>query len=156
VIRERIGTPQTQLPRQGPLPKWGLRHRLAAQSDDARGVRVAARESDEYKMANNLHSWNDSNFEAEVLKAEGPVLVDFTATWCGPCRMLAPIVEKLANDYVGKLKVGKVDIDAAPALAAKYNIKSVPTVMVFEGGAKKAAHTGLAKAHTLLQLAGLS
>ena len=107
-------------------------------------------------MAKNVHAWDDSNFDSEVLKADGPVLVDFTATWCGPCRMLAPIVEKLADEFVGKIKVGKVDIDAAPALAAKYGIKSVPTVMIFEGGAKKAAHSGLAKREQLVALAGLS
>ena len=107
-------------------------------------------------MAKNVNHWDDSNFDAEVLKATTPVLVDFHATWCGPCKMLAPIVEKLADDYEGKVKVGKVDIDAAPGLAAKYGIRSVPTVMVFEGGEKKAAHTGLAKRDKLLALIGLT
>ncbi len=107
-------------------------------------------------MAKNVFEFDETNFELEVLKASGPVLIDFHATWCGPCKVLAPIVEKLAVEYEGKLKVGKIDIDAAPALAAKYGIRSVPTVMVFEGGEKKAAHTGLAKRDKLLQMAGLS
>lgn len=104
----------------------------------------------------NIHIIDDQNFEAEVLQASTPVLIDFHATWCGPCKMLAPIVEKLADDYEGKLKVGKVDIDAAPKLASKYGIRSVPTVMVFENGEKKATHTGLAPRAKLMKLAGLS
>ena len=104
----------------------------------------------------NVETFDEKNFDSEVLSADGPVLVDFTATWCGPCRMLAPIVEKLATEMDGKLKVGKVDIDASPALAAKYGVRSVPTVMVFQGGEKKATHTGLAKREKLLELAGMS
>jgi thioredoxin 1 len=103
----------------------------------------------------NVHLIDDKNFEQEVLKAPGTVLVDFTATWCGPCKILAPIVEKLADEFVGKLKVAKVDVDQAPAVAAKYGIRSVPTVMVFQGGEKKAQHIGLTKREKLLELTGL-
>ena len=103
----------------------------------------------------NIHNFDDNNFETEVLQADTPVLVDFHATWCGPCKVLAPIVEKLADEFEGKLKVGKVDIDVAPKLAQKYGITSVPTVMVFQGGEKKAAHTGVAKREKLVQMAGL-
>jgi thioredoxin 1 len=103
----------------------------------------------------NVHNFDDSNFDSEVLQADGPVLVDFHATWCGPCKILAPIVEKLADEYEGKLKVGKVDIDAAPRIAQKYGIASVPTVMVFSGGEKKAAHIGVAKREKLIQMTGL-
>lgn len=103
----------------------------------------------------NIHSFDEHNFDAEVLQASGPVLVDFTATWCGPCKMLAPIIEQVAEEYVGKLKVGKVDIDSNPALAAKFGIRSVPTVMVFEGGQMKAQHTGLVPRDKLVKLVGL-
>ncbi len=104
----------------------------------------------------NIHNFDDANFESEVLGHSGtPVLVDFHATWCGPCKLLAPIVEQLANEFEGKLKVGKVDIDQAPKVAAKYGITSVPTVMVFEGGQKKAAMVGVAKRDKLVALAGL-
>ena len=74
------------------------------------------------------------NFEAEVLQSELPGLVDFWATWCGPCRMLAPIIEELAQEKEGVIKVGKVNVDEQPALAAQFGIVSIPTVMVFRGG----------------------
>ena len=74
------------------------------------------------------------NFEEEVLKSPLPVLVDFWAEWCGPCRMIAPMVEELARTYEGKLKVGKVDVDSQSALAGKFSIISIPTLMVFKDG----------------------
>ncbi|OGS33709.1 MAG: thioredoxin [Elusimicrobia bacterium RIFOXYB2_FULL_49_7] len=76
----------------------------------------------------------DATFQQEVLKASGPVLVDFWAEWCGPCRMLGPIIEKVAEKYVGRAKVVKVNTDEATAIAAKYGIMSIPTVMVFKNG----------------------
>lgn len=75
-----------------------------------------------------------ANFEEEVLRSDKPVLVDFWATWCGPCRMLAPTIEKIAEEQSGAIKVGKVDVDEEPELAAKYGIASIPTLMVFKGG----------------------
>lgn len=78
---------------------------------------------------------NDSNFEAEVLKSDQPVLVDFYAAWCGPCQMLGPIVEKLAEDYKDKpVKIAKVNVDEAPETAGKYQVMSIPTLLVFEKG----------------------
>ena len=76
----------------------------------------------------------ESNFEQEVLKSEIPVLVDFWATWCGPCRMLAPTIAQIAEEQAGKIKVGKIDVDEEPELAAKYGIASIPTLMVFKSG----------------------
>lgn len=77
---------------------------------------------------------NNDNFEELVLKADLPVLVDFWATWCMPCRMLAPMVEELAEELEGKVIVGKVDVDEAPQLAMKYRVSSIPTLIMFENG----------------------
>ncbi|RLB51006.1 MAG: thioredoxin [Deltaproteobacteria bacterium] len=82
----------------------------------------------------NVHAVNDLNFDEEVLKSDLPVLVDFTATWCGPCRQVAPIVDQIADEYEGKLKVTKLDIDDAPGTAQKYGIRGVPTLYIFKGG----------------------
>ena len=76
----------------------------------------------------------DQNFEAEVLKSPQPVLVDFWAEWCMPCRMLAPTIDQLAEDYGGRVKVGKVDTDANRDVTLKYQINAIPTVIVFKGG----------------------
>ncbi|AUX47184.1 thioredoxin [Sorangium cellulosum] len=100
----------------------------------------------------NVVTFTDQNFESEVLKSPIPVLVDFTATWCGPCRALAPIVDKIADDYQGKVKVGKLDIDAAPEMTKKYGVRSVPTVMVFKDGQKTGMQAGLTSREKLIQL----
>jgi len=77
---------------------------------------------------------NDANFNAEVLTSEQPVLVDFWAIWCGPCKMIAPIVDEIAQEYDGKLKVTKMDVDANPRITMEYGIRSIPTLMIFKGG----------------------
>ena len=76
----------------------------------------------------------NANFDAEVLKSSVPILVDFWAVWCGPCKMVAPAVAKLAENHVGKLKVGKVNVDEQPELAEKFNISSIPTLALFKDG----------------------
>jgi thioredoxin 1 len=76
----------------------------------------------------------DANFQDEVLKSDLPVLVDFWATWCGPCKMIAPIVEEIAGEFAGKLKVGKVDVDSNQQIAMQFGIRSIPTLLVFKGG----------------------
>ena len=78
--------------------------------------------------------FSDSNFEQEVLKSETPVLVDFWAEWCGPCRMIGPLVEELATEYDGKAKIGKMNIDNNPDTPMKYGVRSIPTLLVFKNG----------------------
>ena len=81
-----------------------------------------------------VHTFTDANFEEEVLKSDQPVLVDFWAEWCMPCRMLAPVIDKLAEKYEGKAKIGKVDTDANRDTAVKYGIQSIPTVILIKNG----------------------
>ncbi len=82
----------------------------------------------------NVFEFTDDNFEAEVLQAEMPVLVDFWAEWCMPCRMLAPTIEEVAGEYTDKVKVGKMDTDANRNTGIKFQISAIPTVMIFKGG----------------------
>jgi thioredoxin 1 len=100
----------------------------------------------------NVHVFNDLNFDKEVLQSDQPVLVDFTATWCGPCRALAPIIDQVAEELVGKARVGKVDIDEAPLTAGKFGVRGVPTVMIFKNGERIAQHVGLTTKQKLLDL----
>lgn len=82
----------------------------------------------------NIKELTDANFEAEVLKSDVPTLVDFWAVWCGPCKQIAPMVDALANDYKGRLKVAKVDVDHNQIVAQQYSVKSIPTLLIFKGG----------------------
>lgn len=98
----------------------------------------------------------DENFEKEVLGSHLPVLVDFWAAWCGPCRMVAPIVEELAREYSDKIKVVKLDVDENRATASRYRIMSIPTIMMFENGEVKVQVVGARSKQDLEKTFGLS
>ncbi len=91
----------------------------------------------------NTLEFNDENFEQEVLNSDKPVLVDFWAEWCGPCKALAPLIDELADEYAGKVKVGKVDTDASREVATRYSVSAIPTVMLFKGGEVTETFVGL-------------
>lgn len=89
--------------------------------------------------------FTDGNFEQEVLKADQLAIVDFYADWCGPCKMLGPVIEQLADEYEGKVKIGKLNVDESPAIAQKYGVMTIPTVLFFKNGEVVHKHIGLEK-----------
>ena len=97
-------------------------------------------------------SFTAENFEAEVLKSDKPVLVDFWATWCGPCRMLAPVIEEIAKEYEGQVKVGKINVDEQPMLAAQFGVMSIPTVILFKDGQAAETSVGYKPKEALVEM----
>ncbi|EGK71138.1 MULTISPECIES: thioredoxin TrxA [Methyloversatilis] len=93
-------------------------------------------------MSEHIHHVTDASFEAEVIKADLPVLVDYWAEWCGPCKMIAPILDEVARDYAGKLRVAKVNIDENQETPARFGIRGIPTLMLFKDGNVEATKVG--------------
>jgi len=99
---------------------------------------------------------DDANFQREVLEGDAPFLLDFTAVWCGPCKVLAPILEKIAGDHAATLRVGKLDIDDSPETAKRFGIRGAPTLVLFRGGKEVARQVGVASEKRLLDALGLA
>ena len=93
-------------------------------------------------MSDNIVHVTDASFESDVLQSDIPALVDFWAEWCGPYKMIAPILNEIADEYSGKIKICKVDVDSNPEAAAKFNVRGIPTLLVFKGGAVEATKVG--------------
>ena len=93
-------------------------------------------------MSDNIVHTNDSNFDADVVNSDKPALVDFWAEWCGPCKMIAPFIDEAADEYADKLSVVKLNVDESPNVAAKFGIRSIPTLMLFKDGAVQAQKVG--------------
>ncbi|MCA0400135.1 MAG: thioredoxin [Proteobacteria bacterium] len=96
-------------------------------------------------MGANTHTVTDKSFTADVLQSAEPVVVDFWAPWCGPCKMIAPALEEIASELAGKVKIAKINVDENQEIAAKYGIRSIPTLMIFKGGELAATKVGAAQ-----------
>ena len=101
---------------------------------------------------NNTHVFSDANFELEVLKSDKPVLVDFWAEWCAPCRMMSPTVEAIAEQYSDRAKVGKLNVDESPSVATRYNIRGIPTLLLFKNGEVQEQVVGATSKDTILKM----
>ena len=103
-------------------------------------------------MTSSVLNFSETNFQTEVLQSNQPVLVDFTAAWCPPCKMLAPTIDEIANEYAGRVRVGKLDADESPGIASQYNVSGLPTVIVFKNGQPFDRVMGLAPKAKLVEM----
>ncbi len=103
-------------------------------------------------MGKNLVEFSVDNFQKEVLESPVPVLVDFWAPWCGPCRMIAPLVEQIAEEFSGRAKIGKINVDENEDIATQYNVRSIPTLLVFKGGQVVGQQTGASTKDVIAKL----
>jgi thioredoxin 1 len=106
-------------------------------------------------MTSRVEDIHDLNFEQEVLASESPFLLDFSAVWCTPCKALNPIIESIAEEYHGRLRVGKIDMDSSPGIAARLGVRGAPTVVLFRDGKECARRLGLTSKKHLLSMAGM-
>ncbi|HET6336774.1 MAG TPA: thioredoxin domain-containing protein [Polyangiales bacterium] len=106
-------------------------------------------------MTKALEEINDLNFDTEVLGSKEPFLLDFSAVWCAPCKAMQPLIEGVAKDYAGKLRVGKIDIDHSPGIATRFSVRGAPTVILFRDGKEAARKLGFTNRQGLIQLAGV-
>ena len=107
-------------------------------------------------MSDAIVHTTDTSFENDVLQSDVPALVDFWAAWCGPCKMIAPLLDELADEYAGRIKICKVDVDSNPETAAKFNVRGIPTLLVFKNGTVEATKVGaLSKAQLVEFVEGL-
>ncbi len=119
-----------------------LRHRLFAGLYPTTCPAATPQQPPETPVSDKILHLNDDDFEDKVLKAGGPVLVDYWAEWCGPCKMIAPVLEEIASDYDGKLTVAKINIDDNPSTPQRYGVRGIPTLMLFKNGEVVATKVG--------------
>jgi thioredoxin 1 len=104
-------------------------------------------------MSDAIVHTTDTSFESDVLQSDVPALVDFWAAWCGPCKMIAPLLDELADEYAGRIKICKVDVDSNPETAAKFNVRGIPTLLVFKNGTVEATKVGALSKAQLVEFA---
>ena len=107
-------------------------------------------------MTKHVEDVNDLTFDAQVLASEQPYLLDFSATWCAPCRALNPIIESIAEQYQGQLRVGKIDMDDSPGVASRYGVRGAPTLILFRNGQEAARRIGLTTRDVIVKLTGVT